>query len=566
MPLSERTGDGQGLRLTLRQVLGVLWTRKWIIVAVTIAAVLTSAAYLLVRTETFDTHGSIRLNTVVTDAVSTSSIGGVRVDLGVDVVDSPAVLDPAAASLGETTDVLSENIKAEVIEEERTAQMRIVAVGSTPQQAQERAEAVVAAYRAYVDEQLLQTTAALEERRTAAIADATGFQQAIAKNPADSIAATNLTEALSRMSSASSQLDDINNAGPATTVLSPVPLGASTVPSELIVLALALLTGLIVGMSAALIRDQFDDRLRGEDEIEGLTGVPGLGELSWDRSVARLRPPLPVAENERTDLSEGFRTLRSTLQVLLPPREGVIVVTSVEPGDGKSFVSANLALAWARAGRRVILVGGDLRRPDLGRYFGDSADGEGLAEILEEDESADSVGDVESRINSTRYRRLRVLPAGAEPVDPADLLARSSVTDVIATLRGLADIVIIDSPPAMGMSDAASLASHADGAVVIATVRRTNRNRILDTVAALRAADVQVFGVVANRSRRKLPKSYSAYYLQSRKGRPFGRGTAPDRERAGSAKDSEQLSDILDDLEDEITETRKLPQSPRERS
>lgn len=548
--------------MTLRQILDVLWTRKWIIVAVTLAAVLTSAVYLLARTETFDTHGTVRLNAVVTDAVSTSSIGGIRVDLGVEVVESPAVLDPAAASLGEASGVLAENINAEVVEEERTAQVRIAAVGLTPERAQERAEAVITAYRDYVDEQMLQTVGALEERRATAVADATGYQQAIAKNPADSIAATNLTEALSRMSSATSQLDDINNAGPATTVLSPVPLGDSTVPSELIVVALALLTGLIVGIGAALIRDQFDDRLRGEDEIEGLTGVPGLGELSWDRSIARQRPPLPVAGNDRTDLSEGIRTLRSTLQVLLPPQEGVIVVTSVEPGDGKSFVASNLALAWARAGRRVILVGGDLRRPDLGRYFEDSADGEGLADILEEDESAERVGDIESRINATRYRRLRLLPAGAEPADPADLLARSSVTDVIATLRRLADVVVIDTPPAMGMSDAALLASHADGAVVIASVRRTNRNRLIETVAALRAGDVHVFGVVANRSKKKLPKSYSAYYLHSRPGRAFGSGAARSPERESPEADERSLSEILAEVEDD----GKVPQSPRERS
>jgi capsular exopolysaccharide synthesis family protein len=314
----------------------------------------------------------------------------------------------------------------------------------------------------------------------------------------------------------------------ATAIVTNPPPGGSTVPSTLIVLLLALATGLIVGIAAALIRDQFDNRLRGEDEIEEISGARSLGELSWDRGVTQMDPPLPVAHNERTDLSERLRTLRSTLQVFLPRREAVTVITSVEPGDGKSFVSANLAMAWARAGKTVIVVGGDLRRPDLGRYFGDAADGDGLADILHDHEVGETLSReaVESCLNATRYRRLRVLPAGAEPPDPADLLARPVLGEVIAHLRRLADVVIIDSPPAIGMADAALLALQSDGAVVISSVRKTDRVLLSDTVAALRAAGAEVIGVVANRSRRKLPKTYSSYYVTQRAGES-SRSTAP---------------------------------------
>src|SRR5690606_36571051 len=123
----------------------------------------------------------------------------------------------------------------------------------------------------------------------------------------------------------------------------------------------------------------------------------------------------PVAARSRTGLSEGVRAVRSTLQVLLPAQHAVVVVTSVAPGDGKSFISSNLALAWARAGREVVIVGGDLRRPELGRYFAEAADGAGLADLLRERASQGSItrAEVEAKLNETRYPRLRVLPSGA---------------------------------------------------------------------------------------------------------------------------------------------------------
>jgi len=151
--------------------------------------------------------------------------------------------------------------------------------------------------------------------------------------------------------------------------------------------------------------------------------------------------------------------------------------------------------------------------------------------------------DISSRINPTGYRRLRLLPAGAEPHDPADLLARPELESVIEYLRTLADIVVIDSPPAFGMADAPLLAVRADASVVIASVKRTDRVRLVEAVASLRASGANVVGVVANRSRRRLPKSYSAYYLQSQRVRP----AEPDTDgRAEGARQSSAHMAIRD--------------------
>lgn len=504
--------------MTLRQILNVLWKGKWIIVVVTLAALITAFIYLQVRAETFVSTSVIRLNSVVSDGAYTGEIGGVAVDVGPEAVRSPEVIDPAAEAIGESSGALSASIDVDVDDSGALARMYITATGDSPEQAQERAAAVQASYVTYVDAQLQNTLTTLQQRQAEAIQAARELQQQAAESPGDAIAATNLAAALSKMTTLNATIEEVNDSGPATAIVRNPPLGTSTVPSQLIVLLLALATGLIVGIAAALIRDQFDNRLRGEDEIEQISGARSLGELSWDRSVGQMTPPLPVARNERTDLSERLRTLRSTLQVFLPSRTAVMVITSVEPGDGKSFVSANLAMAWARTGKTVILVGGDLRRPDLARYFDEAALGEGMSEILESHDIDEplQIDEVEVRLNPTKYRRLRILPAGVEPPDPADLLAKPVLAELIQYLRAQADVVIIDSPPAIGMTDAALLALQSDGAVIISSVRKTDRVLLAETVAALKAAGAAVIGVVANRSRRRLPKTYSSYYISPR--------------------------------------------------
>jgi succinoglycan biosynthesis transport protein ExoP len=502
--------------LTLRQILDVLWKRKWIIIAILTIAVITAWGYLQVRDVTYESSGTVRMNGAATNAALAGEVGGIETALDADAATSEAVLEPAAASIGETTADLAAAVSVATDATDRFARITFSAVGSTPSQAQARADAVIASYQDYVEAQMSALLTALQDLQRDAIADARDLQEQVAQNPGDSIASTNLAVALGKMTSVTSAIESISNAGTdSTTIVSPTAPGSPTVPSAITVLLIALATGIITGIAVALVRDQFDNRLRGEDEVHRLTGARSIGELGWDRRIASMDPPLPVAHNDRSDLSERIRSLRSNLGVLIPPDGAAFVVTSVEPGDGKSFVSANLALAWARAGKSVVLVGGDLRRPNLARYFDDAADGEGVSDILGEHEVGAHFDEsrVISRLNPTRYRRLQILPSGAEPAEPADLMARPAVTDLIRTLRRIADVVIIDSPPALGMADAALMASHTDGAVVIASARRTDRVRLVETVEALHGAGVEVFGIVTNRSRRKLPKTYSSYYL-----------------------------------------------------
>jgi MinD-like ATPase involved in chromosome partitioning or flagellar assembly len=194
------------------------------------------------------------------------------------------------------------------------------------------------------------------------------------------------------------------------------------------------------------------------------------------------------------------------------------------------------------------VVGGDLRRPTLATYFGDAADGPGLSEILSEatgTSSAHVVDRIESYVADTEHSRVRVLPAGFEASDPADILATSALRDIVETLRRQADIVIFDSPPALALIDASLLAEHADGIIVVASVGRTDRSSLAATIDLLKQNGGTTLGVVANRSRRRLPKSYVPYYTQQAPASPVNRPVVP----TPASVVQEDDPDIQDDFE-----------------
>lgn len=502
--------------MTFKQIVDVLWQRKLLIIAVMVVATGMAFGYLQVQEKSYSSSTSVRASVIVTDASLAGELGGVQIDLDPTTITSRKVLNQAAAFAGESGTNLAGSVSYGVEPGERTNVYHIAAVAPTPEKAERRASAVVKAYTQYLNDQFDQALVTLTERQVAANERAVGYQNEALKLPNSAIAASNLASALSTLGSLNTQIQEINQAGSPLTLLMATTPGEFLGTSTPVVLFIALTAGLIAGIGIALIRDQFDNRLRGEHEIQSLTSLPALGELSYDRSLARKDGVLPAGNRDQTALSEGFRSLRTSMQVLLPRQNAVVAFTSVEPGDGKTFVSANIAVTWARAGKTVILVGGDLRRPSLASYFGKAAEGTGLVELLQ-DTSSGSRSFQESQIvahlNDTDYPRLRVLPAGIDPADPADLLATTSLKKLIDSLRKLADIVIIDSPPAMTIVDASLLGEHTDGVIVLSSVHRTDRAYLVETVESLRQNGVPLLGVVANRSRRSLPKSYAPYYL-----------------------------------------------------
>lgn len=523
--------------MTIRQILAALWRRKWIIVAVTVLAGVVAAGYLYRLTPDYESSMTVRFSPTISAAATSGQLGGLPATVDPSIITSPEVLDPAAEALGEPKGALYGTVTYEVPQTLTTTTastlLTITVSGSSPEQAQARANAVVKSLGEDLDGVVEDTLKELEKRAADVGKQATDYRKTLNRNPNDPVAQANLTTATANLSALTTQMSSLDLAGPSVTVTAPALPGASTNPSLTVVVGLALLCGLLAGAGVALVRDHFDDRLRDEDDLEDLTGVATLGTLANDHLVARKRDRLPTSTNRRTALSEGIRSLRTSIQVLLPEGRGVVVITSVEPGDGKTFTSANLAVSWARAGRRVVLVGGDMRRPEIDAYFKASDDGPGLGGLLTdaaETKNGPANSDIAAALNPTRIRGLRILPPGDthDLDEPADLLAGRALPQIIRYLAKIADIVVIDTPPALAMADVSELAWHADGTVLMTAVGRTRKAHVVEAIDTLQANDVTLLGTVMNRSRKRLPKSYGSYYVRHPQRPARGAGSGAD--------------------------------------
>jgi len=200
---------------------------------------------------------------------------------------------------------------------------------------------------------------------------------------------------------------------------------------------------------------------------------------------------------------EAYRGLRTNLRFLdveKPLRS--LLITSPGPGEGKTLTASNLAIVTAEAGARVILVDGDLRKPQVHQLFRlDSR--VGLTTVL-----AGQSG-LPAALQPTPVRNLRVLPAGPKPPNPAELLGAPRMADVLAELKRQADMVIIDSPPVLAVTDAVVLAAAVDGVVMVVNPRLTTYQAAQKTKAVLEQVKAHLLGVVIDEIN---PNGSSGYY------------------------------------------------------
>lgn len=261
-------------------------------------------------------------------------------------------------------------------------------------------------------------------------------------------------------------------------------------------LALGALAGLLIGIGYAVVRDRMDQRIRSASDVERATGLPVVGALALEPSLAKNPRLLPLDGSRDRDLAvlaESFRALRTNLQYMSiddPPR--AIVVTSSVPGDGKSFTAANLAIALAAAGERVVLIDGDLRRPRIADMFGLPGEA-GLSDALA---GRAHVRDLVQPVGP--QGNLEVLAAGPIPPNPSEILGSAKMRDLLDQLTANA-LVIIDAPPLLPVTDAAVLSTRADGALVVVRTGSTTYEMLEIALGNLEKAKGKVLGVVLNR-------------------------------------------------------------------
>ncbi|WP_165368462.1 polysaccharide biosynthesis tyrosine autokinase [Serinicoccus sediminis] len=289
----------------------------------------------------------------------------------------------------------------------------------------------------------------------------------------------------------------------ATVVQPATAPGATDTPDVPRNLVLGAVLGLLLGIGAGLLRDVLDARIKGESDVQRVTGEPIVGAIAYDKTAPE--HPLVVEIDPHSPRAEAFRTLRTNLRYIdADSQPKTVVFTSTIPGEGKSTTTANLALTLAKSGATVCLIEGDLRRPRLLDYLG-LENAAGMTDVLVGRADLDDV-------LQPWGESMWVLGCGPIPPNPSELLGSAAMTRLIETLEGRFDYVIIDSPPLLAVTDAAILSTQADGVIVIVGTKLVRRDQLDRALGNLQKVDADVLGLVLNRLPIKGPDAYSYAY------------------------------------------------------
>jgi succinoglycan biosynthesis transport protein ExoP len=295
---------------------------------------------------------------------------------------------------------------------------------------------------------------------------------------------------------------------------------------------LGLFVGFALGIGVAFFRDRLDDRVRGRAELELLSGAPVLALIP--RAYSQRNRPVTLSW-PTSEAAEAFKSLGVRLLHVVNQRATSMVITSSVAGEGKTSVTADLGVTLAQAGKRVVIVAADLRKPRLQTYF-EGSDGDGLTEMLTEARQP------QIAISTTDIENLWILHAGGNGDSPApsDLLGSQSMIDLLTGLRDLADFVLIDTPPLLATSDVVALAPRTDGVLFVVDPRLAHRSSVEQARHELELIGVPVIGVVVNKYDPRWFRAYGSgdgYYGY---GREEGSGGALPRRLQAIPVDPEQ--------------------------
>jgi capsular exopolysaccharide synthesis family protein len=460
--------------MELRDYIRIL-RKSWVlIVLLTLVGVGAAAGYSIVQKPTYTATSKVFVSTQssgsVADLAQGSSFTTQRVQTYSDLVTTPIVLLPVIASLHLT---MTDTQLASTVTPTATLNTSIIEIAVTdtdPVRAADIANAISASLSSVV--------------MTIETSDSTGSVSPVKLTP-------------------------VQEASVPTAPVSPkIPLN----------IALGALVALALGIGIAVLRETLETRIRNEHDVELVTDVPVLGGIVFDpRAKDR---PLIVQVDPKSPRAESFRTLRTNLQFLDADRvDRCFVITSSIESEGKSTTAANLAIALADAGSRVLLVDADLRRPKVADYMGLEG-AVGLSDAL--------IGraNLKDVVQPWGKAGLYVLPAGSVPPNPSELLGSARMESMVAEFNRAFDVVIFDSPPLLPVTDAAILAKKVGGAIIIVAAGRTHKNQLKGAVSALHNVGAPISGLVLTMLPTKGPDAYG--YGRYGYGYGYGYGTSED--------------------------------------
>lgn len=487
---------------TLRDYLQIARRRKWVIILAGALVPVAAVAFSLHQQKLYRASSQVLINA----QNLTAQLTGVQpttlpIAAQAELAHSPAVAKRALPALRSSGVTLSGLLGDTSIGADPTTNVLTFSVTmGDPVVAKNAANAYAQAfteYRSATDTAAIHHALALVDRRLSDLEQ---------QGQSNSLAYTNLIDRQQTLQTM--QIFQTANA----TVLQQAGAGLQTQPKTSRNAILGLVLGVLLGGGLAILLESLDTRVRSTDEIDHiLNGSPLLARVATPPKRLRDAQQLVMVAEPNGLEAEAFRMLRMNLDfVRLERNVRTLMITSAVEREGKSTTIANLAVALARSGSRVVLVDLDLRRPLLADLFG--LDGPGVSEValgratLEEalasivltddhDRAAELNGNGSGDIAIKGV--LEVLPSGPIPPNPGEFVGTQALASILVALRERADIVLIDAPPVLHVGDAIALSTQVDGIIVAVRLQLVRRNMLHELARQLATAPTPVLGVVA---------------------------------------------------------------------
>jgi capsular exopolysaccharide synthesis family protein len=502
--------------IRIREGLTALWHGRLIIVGVTLLALSGAYFYSSRQTPSYESQTKVLVETI--------SLGdGTQVvpnmDTETQIAESPAVARIANDSLdlgGPVQGLLSHiSVDAPL----NTQILVFDASAPSPRQAQRIAKAFGDAYLSFTEQRLAASLSApvqvLQDRirtlhnRYVQVKDALANTSSSSERGALQARIDSLQSQIAVLQERASTLNPSPSLS-AGEVVEPAayPSGPSS-PSYPLNLAVAGILGLAIGVGLVFLRERLNERVRGRVDLERFVGVPVLAVLPPISRKYRMDPTALWVDSSGSTTLEAYRTLRAGLLFAASSRGAkAILITSSKDGEGKSTVAANVAAALSESGKRVALVSGDLRRPQLEEFFA-CISTTGLTDVL-----AGEAKLYQALVDLT-LPSLQLLPTGRLPGNKTQLLGSPAMEGVLTKLRQLADFIVIDSAPVLGTSDALALAPLVDAVLFVNDPDRADRRAVARARRQLDLINAVLIGSVLNRfnEARALESPYVSPYV-----------------------------------------------------
>jgi capsular exopolysaccharide synthesis family protein len=411
-----------------------------------------------------------------------------------------------------------------------TAVVEVVAESTDPKRAAAVANAYVTAYIDNRRQQGIDESSAAQKEVQGKIdllqseIDALDGQVAVAQGPAQASVAESLKaqrqgllqqQALFQQTLNQQQVNTALITGGAQIVREATEPTSPIKPTPRRNAVLALVVGLLLGVSLAFLVEYLDDSIESQEELERVVGtVPVVGQIpevaGWK---AKDKTRVAAAEAPRSPPAEAYRALRTAIDFLaLDHPMRTLQMTSASAGEGKTTTLANLAVTLALAGKRVVIVCCDLRRPRVHEFFGLSNKVGFTSALVGERPVSAALQDVPG------VPRLRLMASGPIPPNPSELLASQRAADVFTALAVDADIVLIDSPPVLPVTDALVLFRHVDATLMVFSAGATTRKEAAAALGKVRQVNGPLIGAVLNNVKEEGAYGGYAYRYQATPG------------------------------------------------